>query len=352
MRALKPGQVVSKASPVLQAFTVVAGRMVDADTAEFEVLDDDGAEVVATTQIDTTADRLGTGRYVTAFTLPGGATVGPHTLVVRYTVDGTQYSYETTFDVLSGVYDKNGRGYVSAQVLRDGGVPTSQADDKTLHRLILLASQYVERTCGRVFEPAPKTVHLDGHGAPELLLIEPIVAVADVAIDDGPYTGPAVAVDLDDLRIYNRHLVEELFSPDDRENPRIAYYHWRGLWGARRRPFPGVGGESWFPRGTKNVQVEGVFGYTDPPGPVGRTPLEIEHATSLLVVRNLPKVADQDARDDAQKRARIVSESTRDQSYKLGGPQGSTAMFGRFTGDPEIDTILARYKRPPLMGAA
>ena len=45
---------------------------------------------------------------------------------------------------------------------------------------------------------------------------------------------------------------------------------------------------------------------------------------------------------------RIIEERTRDQSYKL-DRQGSG---GGPTGDPELDTILLRYRRPAPMAAA
>jgi hypothetical protein len=92
-----------------------------------------------------------------------------------------------------------------------------------------------------------------------------------------------------------------------------------------------------------------VFGYTEPDGsPAGRTPEMIRHATKLLVMRDLPLLASTDQREDAQRRFRLTSERTRDQSYTL----EALKLHGAFTGDPEIDNILVAFVRPPDLGAA
>jgi hypothetical protein len=68
----------------------------------------------------------------------------------------------------------------------------------------------------------------------------------------------------------------------------------------------------------------------------------------LLALRSLPLLGDGDSSDEARSRWRLIEERTRDQSYKL-DRDSRTAMF---TGDSEVDAILARYRRPPGLGAA
>ena len=68
----------------------------------------------------------------------------------------------------------------------------------------------------------------------------------------------------------------------------------------------------------------------------------------MLVMRLLPPLADPDATEDARNRWRVIEERTRDQSYKLDRPGSG----GGPTGDPELDAILLRYRRPAPMGAA
>ena len=103
-----------------------------------------------------------------------------------------------------------------------------------------------------------------------------------------------------------------------------------------------------FPRGRGNVVAVGRFGYTEPDGtPEGRVPALIRRACALLVMRWLAPLAD-DAAFDARNRWRVVEERTRDQSYKLAAPGASTGPFG----DPELDAVLLRYRRPAPLGAA
>ncbi|MEK9737421.1 MAG: hypothetical protein VW239_08880 [Candidatus Nanopelagicales bacterium] len=102
--------------------------------------------------------------------------------------------------------------------------------------------------------------------------------------------------------------------------------------------------------------MTGVFGYTDPDPDAantqGKTPDLIKHVCKLIVMRQLPTMASGD-RFDALNRNRITSEKTRDQSYTLApyGAQRAGAGAG-FTGDPEIESILASFMRPPALGAA
>ncbi|KKL22048.1 hypothetical protein LCGC14_2439310, partial [marine sediment metagenome] len=101
----------------------------------------------------------------------------------------------------------------------------------------------------------------------------------------------------------------------------------------------------------------GVFGYTDADGtPLGDTPVLLQHATKLLVLRDLPKLSDCDAREDAQRRWRLLAEKTSEQSYRLAdiSSRGSSAhvAVGAFSGDPEIDSVLVQFMRPPAMGSA
>jgi hypothetical protein len=231
--------------------------------------------------------------------------------------------------------------YATVADLRAEGVTEAAAWDARIESLIVLAGSYVERMTGRFFEPRAQTLRLDGTGGRVLSLGQPIVAVEAVFVDSSPFSPGGDAVDPTFYRVYNRHLTEGLLLPDDRDNPRIELLGYE-------EPFPGVGRLGW-PRGQQNVEVRGVFGYTEPDGsPTGRTPVLIRHVTKLLVLRELPKMTDLDRREDALRRWRITSERTRDQAYTL----EASRLSGEFTGDPEIDTILVAFCRPPDLGAA
>ena len=108
-----------------------------------------------------------------------------------------------------------------------------------------------------------------------------------------------------------------------------------------------------FPIGQQNVKLVGVFGYTEWDQSItqGKTPELIKHVTKLLVIRNLAKLSKTSQRFDAIARSRITSERTRDQSYTLSA-LGNAQTGAFFTGDPEIDHVLAYFQRPPSLGAA
>jgi hypothetical protein len=231
--------------------------------------------------------------------------------------------------------------YTSIADLREEGVAETAASDARLEILIGLASRYIDRLTGRFFEPREMTVALDGTGGRVLRLGQPIVRVDGVFIGASPQAHDGVPLDPTLYRVYNRHLTQRFVLPDDRDDPRIEFV-------GDEEVVSGAGRLVW-PRGAQNVTVQGVFGYTDPDGtPTGQTPDLIRHATKLLVMREMPRLADLDRREDAQRRWRITSERTRDQSYSLEALQ----LRGAFTGDPEIDVILAVYQRPPDLGAA
>ncbi len=370
MPAIARGQSSDGAKPVLELFTPVRGVLADAATVTFQIFDvSDNAkranpvqvfpETASTrTTVNTTTpwpagDKLGTGHVVARWTPPPDEPLGAHEL--RWFVQGppgvTEQVVTTEFDVLAAGAGSYRTGYALVSDLRAEGVTATDATDARLVRLIRLASQYVERMTGRFFEPRPMTLTLDGSGGRALLLGHSIICIREVKLVT------AITVEPGDLpvapscfRVYNRHLTQALTDPDDREDPRLEFFHDSDLLGVEATPAASLGlGSLVWPRGAENVLIDGLFGYTDPDGsPVGCTPELIRHVTKLLALRELPALTDIAQREDRQKRWRLVSERTRDQGYNLEPLRAQ----GTFTGDPEIDAILVAYQRPPQLGAA
>jgi hypothetical protein len=245
-------------------------------------------------------------------------------------------------------------GYCTVDELRDEGV-SDPATDPMLLRRIALATAMIDRWTGRWFEPRALTVRADGAGDGALLVGPPIIALTGVRLVFANLDPEAEQLDLDELRIYNRHLTGYL-DEDDRENPRVEWHGWeiRQVNGETLdRQRAGV-----WPRGTQNVELTGLFGYTDPDVGgedelTGVTPPLIKHACMLIVIRNLARLGDTEAREESLRSNRLTSLRTRDQSVSYAAPSagGSTRMLGAFSGDPEIDSILASYCRPPRLGA-
>ena len=75
----------------------------------------------------------------------------------------------------------------------------------------------------------------------------------------------------------------------------------------------------------------------------GPVPVLIVDAAVKLVIRELPLLSDMSGQEE-KKRGRILSETTDGHSYTL-----SEATDASFTGDAEIDGILALYVAPPVV---
>jgi len=229
--------------------------------------------------------------------------------------------------------------YCSVQDMRDEGVPDSgygAVTDARLTTLIQRASRLIDMYTGRWFEPRTMTFSLDAQNAMTLFIEQPIISISSVSID-------GIALVADDYKVYNRHITQNLIHPDDRENPKIeiaqplesTYLFKLGL--------------TWFPRGQQNIDVAGVFGYTDYDGSAeGATPLAIQEACKKMVLRDLPVKYGADPSSDEKAWWRMVRQRTRDQSIDFSDPSKMGHQgVGVYTGDPEIDNILRRYTRPP-----
>jgi hypothetical protein len=268
----------------------------------------------------------------------------------KFTAAGDTFTYSRSFEVRKPVDVTNAltRMYTTVTAMRAGGI-TSTTSDADLVGLIELAGLYIEMFTGNVFEPIGKVLSVDGRGGKAIILHEPIVAVGEIVIDASPFSPSDLQIDSTLFRIYNRHLSQGMTSPDDRHSPKIEFFHSNRDFARASFSFS----RFFFPRGQHNIHIDGAFGFTDPTGldRVGITPKLIEHAAKLLVVRNLPPIAKVDDRDELKRAHLKAEERTRDQQIKYNfPPSGSSTIIGPHTGDPEIDSILTRFRKP--MGIA
>lgn len=210
--------------------------------------------------------------------------------------------------------------YGSVADLRAEGVTLAAASDARLEALLTEGSAFIDHITGWFFEPRALSLRLDGRGTPT---IEPPVPV--IRLDALFGDSAALSFDSDDLVIIGAPVAPGFYAP------RFTLRRGRV-----------------FARGAGNVRAVGVWGYTEADGtPFGRTPLAIRRVAMLLALRSVAKLADADG--SAASTWRVIEERTRDQSYRLAAPVGLGVVF---VGDPEIDQILARYRRPPGLGAA
>lgn len=213
--------------------------------------------------------------------------------------------------------------YATVADLRAEGITAAQASDERLLGLVDEATADIDRITGWFFEPRVMTFQLNGRGTQTVEPPAPPIVLRSLVVDD-------VAVDLE------ADLLDVVGCP-------VAY--------GFCAPRISLKNDLLFPLGLGNVKLHGIFGYTEDDGtPYGRTPLAIKRACMLLVMRHLPLIGDTDAVEDTRNRWRLVEEKTRDQSYRL-SPLAAPSSDS-MTGDPEIDTILSRFRRPIGLGAA
>lgn len=378
MPALARGQASNCAFPALDIFTSIQGILIDVYSLEFQIFDEsDSAKQLNPVQVypatvglrqtvnvstlcpTAGAGKISTGRYVAEWTPPVSPAepLGTHRIkwFFKLTSISPEQTFNEEFEVLAEVSGSGQDGYCFVSDLRDEGVPSTGAgavSDAFLLKRIALASRFIEKATGRFFAPRALTFHFDGTGGAALLLRDPIISIAGISLVSGAIADQGTEISLASLRVYNRHLSEGLLNPDDRDNPRLELgvggwgFGYDDVWFSS---FPAYG---FFPRGRQNVVVSGIFGYTDPDGSsTGGTPELIRHACKLMVMRELAQLADRSGRADAQNAWRLTSERTRDQAYTLADPASLKRTGALFTGDPDIDTLLSAFIRPPDMGA-
>lgn len=211
--------------------------------------------------------------------------------------------------------------YASVADLRNEGVTVAEASDERLLSLIDEATQLIDRVTGWFFEARTTTLRLSGRGRPTLELPVPSIQLTRLTVD-----GQEQSLDPDDLFVVGAPIGVDF---DGARMTRL-----------RHRVFH---------RGHGNVVAEGRFGFTEYDGTAeGRTPRAIHRACMLLVLRGVPLLSSE-AAADARSSWRIIEEQTRDQSYRLSPTEASTIVL---TGDPEVDSLLRPYLRPPPLGAA
>jgi len=333
MLLVEKGTALSIANPLLGFFGVTTkGFLADVDELSFQVFKG-STQVYPVTPgnkqpVNVTTDRIGLGRYAATWTVPS-ATDTPGRYEMRWfykfdTADAEAMSRET-FEVVSSL-SAPGPFYAGpADLLTDEAV-AGVSEGRALLALSV-AGQMIDRFTRTFFEPRYLAVGMDGKGGDTLHLQHAIVAIETVLENDSEVGDLANA-----LVVFNRHL-RGLTSPNDRGNPKLV---WRsGVW----------------VRGAQNFEIRGVFGSMEQ-GPAlwGRHMGMVRHAAKLIATRELGVMGDADVRDAAQNRYRMVSESTRDQSYTM-SPLTGRGGPAYFTGDPEIDQILMVLRGPIRVGS-
>lgn len=391
-RALGPNDSSSAANPILDLWVQVPlivddgtgaavsqlAEPVSASWAIFAITSDAQAQSpvqVASGNVDLTTDMVNgqVGHYaattqVSQWAMPGQGPpplpFGRYQIVWTYTIlvgqgaqgqGNAQWAHDVVktatrdFDLIQGGAPPAlvTGAYATVSDLRDEGLLTTDASDLRLLRNIAMASRFVERSTGRFFEPRLQRQTVDGTGGRAIQTGDPLIALVSLTLGNPVQS----TIGLGSLRLFNRHLTERMTNPDDRDDPRIEFVHFKDIFGRQRSasvdsPLFGVPfRDLFFPAGVQNVNVTALFGYTEWDGSsVGDVPYLLRHAVKLIVFREFRQLMDDDR--DERKRHRLTAEKVRDQSYQL-----DKLSEGPYTGDREIDDILLSMRRPMMIGA-
>lgn len=349
MVAVARGAVLSAANPLLAELCIWHGKLVTPVSLSWSIHriatpaeEDEPTQIVADTDVDLVDDKVSTGRFAVAWTVPSDATIGRYE--VRWTGQMVEsdpvLTWRREFEVVAAAGIAL-RGLILPADVRREGVDKSKISDAELRRRIHEASAFIEKVCGTAFEPRTREIAIDGSGRPVLLLDQPLVGVASITLSDN-------LVDPTGYRAYVRGTEDNnawcpMISRVHDLEPALLPF---GVVDYTYRIAP-----NW-PKLRQNVVISGWFGYLEPDGsPSGGTPVQIQRACTMLVIRNLAKLTS-DAAQEARMRPRLLIEKTREQSYELDKDPRFAAGVGVYTSDPEIDSILELYQRPPYVGFA
>jgi hypothetical protein len=230
--------------------------------------------------------------------------------------------------------------YVDVDDLRAEGVsiPVGGPEEARALDLIKTYQQLVDAITGQFFLPRQIALEVDGRGTSLLQLPLPIVSVSALYVNDDFVN----AIDAESYVVYDGRGGED--GRDDRRNPRIK------LVSEEQSIFAGVGPVgrtgATFAIGEKNQRVEGTFGFVEPDG---CTPGPIRLAMKRLVVRAyLNPIGASGSNPPA---GPAIEEETDRHRKRWADPYvGAKAWSSTGTGDAEVDMILARYKRPMIVG--
>ena len=351
MPAIAVNEANSCVNPLVAFAYQVNGRLTDITTLSFQIRDLSVApvvEVVPTTVVNVAAcpagSRLSLGRYVAPFTATAW-NLGTHEILWTYTVaaGGPARVMRRRFEVVDPLEWATGASFLSyldsaAALARGITIPVG-GTIANVQRALDEASHLVETYTGRYFEPRYETIFLSSQGERELNIGIPIIGIQEVGVRglNSLDTEVRELVDLDLLAIHNRHL-RGVLNPDDRDNALLSYE-------LEVNPLTTATVDMLrFNKGKHNIDVVGMFGYTDPDNTaVGRTPSLLQRAVTMLAYRRLQDPLGDNAFTDL---GRIRSYRTRDQSVSFFGASETGTPSGA-TGDAQIDAILGQFRRPP-----
>lgn len=194
--------------------------------------------------------------------------------------------------------------YVSIQDMRDQGVSVAMAADAKITAAVADASARAEAAARTWWESRTKTLYFSGSGHSSLNLDIPLLTLTSVTINGVAVTDVVSRPDPITGRTYRLVRSTDLA----------------------------------FPFGSENIVIVGTFGTMDMSGSTPATPADIKMAIARWAYLLLALVTDEDM---AQERRFMTSTSVN----VVGRSQGRGPLTAPLSGDPEVDRIIASYRR-------
>jgi len=277
----------------------------------------------------------------------GGDTSDDYQVVFVKSSDGTEYGTP------QAITSKTAEGIIAVSDIRDEGYTEAlypALTDAVVQNGIDLATRYIEKRTRQWFSPRYRKLRFDGPAADRLQLQHPVIAVLKIEVEDSDQ-------DLTEIAVYNRHLTQGLTDPDDRYNPMLWYdpeWYLTDETGYERDIY----GPADFTWGGQNVEVYGIFGWTElglaeqaqelaansqVPASYGSAPEIIQWACKRLTIAHMFPMDDPDGQSLSTNR-HVTQRKTRDQSITLDRPDAGVG-YESFTADEAVDAILAEFQQ-------
>lgn len=329
MIVLPQGGGSSEAAPEVVVYVAERGflaDLADEDALEFRIVDSEG---VATSWADAWV-KLGTGRYALEFELDDAAPVGEYRVEWR----AAEQSGERRFVVVDGD-EPIPDAYATVSEARSEGFPVSYSDARVA-KALTEASREIDKLCRRRFGPYEFTTYrVDGRGTRMLTVgARDFSLIEEVRVDF--VTTPSLY-----LEAYNGFHDQSVNRIVFRDPADILVTTLKFT--AQNYLVPNT-----FARGRANVEVTALWGFVEevPWGdPVGDVPVLIKSATLLLAARRIRRAWQVAVKPGEQVIGPISGQRTREQSVTYG--KNSTNV-PQYTGDPEVDRVIAMYRRNPM----
>jgi len=265
------------------------------------------------------------GIYYVDWTIPSTQDVGAYVDRWFFEVDSgdPETSDDATFAILQAGAISIASGYITVEEVRARYLPDTALSDADLAVLIDEATEWVEKYTGRFFGSRSMTIDLDGTGACWIVAPYHVQSITRITVNGSCCAGGIdQEVDVGDYITKGRWIINRDFLPW----PYGGYRDGCFICGC---PFGDC-----FPRGQKNITIEGAFGlYED-------VPALIRRATGLLVMYG--------GEDDSRTTPmgfNYEDESKEQHSYGRRATDTAQRIEIRgATGIPEVDSILNLFR--------